>query len=84
LKEVLFDAADQTSLPMTMPVYDFGVNLARNGLSLCYAVVDAQRSRHDLHFLETVALNRGARIRIFDSPDEALGWLRASRARSHA
>jgi hypothetical protein len=81
---VIVDVSEELSLPRTLSLYDFGIDLAREGRSLTIAVADKRKARNDLQFLVTVAQNRGARIQVFDTTSKALHWLNRSRIRTSA
>ena len=75
LLSVFVDATSLASLPSTTEIYHFGSQLSRNARGMRVAIVTSEEARRDLTFLETVALNRGVRIRICDSAAVALKWL---------
>ena len=70
------DATKVTSYPSTIPIYDFGTHAAESlgGLRIAIAT-PAGRFDDAPSFFETVARNRGAHVRVFDSEDAALAWL---------
>jgi hypothetical protein len=75
ISKVFVDATKQTSMPSTMPVFEFGSKLAQNAGALRFAVAVLQNTKEKVGFLETVARNRGAQFKIFDSTEAALAWL---------
>ena len=79
LTKVFIDASKETDLPSTFPVFDFGTELAQILGKLKFAVVTAPKLKGILRFLETVTVNRGAQVRMFDSADSALAWLMGKR-----
>ncbi len=76
LCKVLVDATEETSLPSTLPLFQFGSELAESIRHLKFAVVVTDNQREDMHFLRTVLFNRGGQMEIFDSEEKALNWLR--------
>ena len=72
LTRVLVDATRETSLPSTFPLYEFGSDLARALRAVRFALVPAPDLKEDLTFLETVAINRGLEVEIFDSVPDAI------------
>ena len=75
LTEVFVDATKQTSFPSIVPAFKFASKLAETVRSMRFAVATAPETRHNQEFLETVASNRGAQVKVFDSADAALAWL---------
>ena len=75
ITRVLVDATRESSLPDTLPMFEFGSDLARIVGGLKFAVVRPPALKEDLNFLESVTRNRGAMVRIFSTEAEALGWL---------
>jgi hypothetical protein len=73
---VFVDASKETSLPSTLPLHQFGSVLSEDATVLKFAVVVSATVREDLRFLETVTQNRGMEVRMFNSRDEALAWLK--------
>ena len=75
LSKVLVDATKQRSLPDTVPVFQFGSELAEASRKLKFAIVSSRKTVAAQKFLETAAVNRGACVQVFDSVDAALAWL---------
>jgi hypothetical protein len=80
LSRVLVDAREETSLPPTLSLFQFGADLLHTGVlrTARFAVLASEVTRKDQRFLETVTRNRGLEIRIFDSEDDAIAWLTAT------
>jgi hypothetical protein len=72
---VLVDATEETSLPSTMPAFLFGSELARMMGPMKVAVVGTPKLNNEIRFIETVARNRGAQLRVFGSAEAAFTWL---------
>ncbi len=74
INKVMVDTTKQESMPGTMGIFDiftifprdFKVALFRN---------DGQLTSEDIHFIETIAHNRGIMIKAFTSVDNAKEWL---------
>ena len=75
LKDLLVDATNQTSLPATFPLFDFGSKLAATLRGTRIAIVSSPGTHMDLEFLETVIVNRGGQIKVFNSFEDAYAWL---------
>ena len=77
ITKILVDSLSLVSMPKTWMLYEFGNLLATPHFppSVRIAAVIQGPLREDLEFIETVATNRGRRMRIFDSMDEATAWL---------
>lgn len=75
LDRVLIEASHETSLPSTVPLYGLGAELSASVGDVRFAIVACPKLRGDQAFLENVARNRGAKIRVFDSEEEAVAWL---------
>ena len=73
--KVFVDASRETSFPSTLPVFDFGSDLAQTARGMKFAIVSSPKTDSGLRFLETVTHNRGGQLRVFDSADAALAWL---------
>ncbi len=74
---VLVDAREEVSLPQTASLYDFvsgllGADMPR---TMKFALVVSEHTKRDLAFIETVAVNRGLLVSIFDSCSAAVAWL---------
>ena len=72
--KLVIDGRDQESLTGTLENYDFGAQVPKAFRRLRVAVVHRQDD-DSLHFIETVAFNRGAGTHAFTDFDEALHWL---------
>jgi len=77
LRRVLVNALQATSMPSMMPMYDFAAAVASQRVlqDVRFAIIRHRRSAEDLDFFETAAGNRGVQVRVFDTREEALGWL---------
>ena len=75
LTKVFVDATKATSYPSTMPIHDFGSQVADLLRGLKVAIVVVPGTRNESMFFETVARNRGGNVSLFDSPSAALAWL---------
>ena len=75
LTKVLVDATGDTSLPSTLPVFEFGAELAGGVRGMRFAIVANAKVREDLDFMETVVRNRGGQMKMFESTQDALAWL---------
>jgi hypothetical protein len=87
--KVLVDGRKLTGDPKTLERFDYAefttralAAFAERGVSRAtqFAYVLAEPVRDPGRFGETVALNRGLRVRTFSLLDDALGWLGAGRA----
>ena len=73
ITNVLVDATAQESMPSTLDIFDLFSN---HPGGVAVAVVGTkQPTAGDLEFAETVAVNRGIRIKVFPSPADAEKWL---------
>jgi hypothetical protein len=77
ITRVFVDATKETSLPSTFPSFDVGSKMAAAVRTIRIAVLGNPALAEDLRFIETVALNRGATIKVFYSREAALAWLTA-------
>jgi len=77
MTKVLVDSLTLVSMPKTWTLYEFGNLLATTKFpqSVRIAAVIQGPLREDLKFIETVATNRGRRMKVFNSIDEATAWL---------
>ncbi|MCP4296394.1 MAG: hypothetical protein GY786_12370 [Proteobacteria bacterium] len=69
------DETKVTSYPSTFSIHDFGLQAAELLRGIKVAIAAHPGIITDPGFFETVARNRGANLRVFDSPDAALAWL---------
>ena len=76
--KVLVDCREQQSFPKTFDLYRHSENVGENPISrkLKYAVVPSGQTKEELRFLETTSMNRGLNVRIHDSKEEAIEWLK--------
>ena len=80
LEAILVDISDLKGVtPTTMYRYDLGVAIARiqrnHANRTCIAVVGKEPIIEPQRFGETVAVNRGARGKVFTDIDEAVTWI---------
>jgi hypothetical protein len=89
-KKVLFDGRKLTGRPETMERFYYGefaaqsvANFAKQGVSLAtqFAYVLKEPVLDPRRFGETIAVNRGMIVRVFDTPEDALKWLGISPSR---
>ena len=71
---VVVNLQEVTDAPPTLDIYQFASELP---IQLHIAMVCGSELHEDLHFLETVAMNRGRRIKLFANEADALSWLRS-------
>ena len=69
------DATKVTSYPSAFFIHDFGLQAAESLMGIKVAIAAPRVQLKDSRFFETVVRNRGANLRLFDSPDAALEWL---------
>ncbi len=69
---VLVDVSKQESRPDTLEVFQFGEEMTRD---FRFAVVTSTGVSEEHKFLETVAVNRGKYVRLFDEYEKAINWL---------
>ena len=75
IKKVLIDTTEQTQMPTTIELHEFALKLSKQARMLKHAIVVSPRSHEDNYFVETVSVNRGVNMKIFDSVGDALAWL---------
>ncbi|MHC4726941.1 MAG: hypothetical protein ACYS17_06880 [Planctomycetota bacterium] len=75
LTRVFVDTTTVTSYPSTIPVFEFGSQVADSLTGVKVAIVAVPVTRDECRFFETVARNRGGNVSVFDSPAAALAWL---------
>jgi len=75
--KILVDATRQRNRLPTMAAFEHATILARDDSFRMarHAIVASEHTEKDLYFLETVANNRGARVRSFPTREDALSWL---------
>jgi hypothetical protein len=78
IKEILVDARDLTSLPPTFALFLFGKSFADDEAlrTVKLAAVVSEKTTKDMSFIETVVRNRGVAMRIFESMEAAISWLK--------
>ena len=76
LNKVFVDATRVISYPSTFSIFEFGSEAAKALKDIQFAISVLPGQRSNTEFFETVMRNRGARVSILDSPDDALAWLR--------
>lgn len=74
-KKVLVDARKAEGSFSTMERFDYGIMLAKHFTNLQVAIVVHESLRDPKLFGETVAVNRGANVRVFTNLDGARSWL---------
>ena len=74
INKVVVDTTEQEQLPGTMGMYEL-FSLFPRDLRVALVSEDLQPTARDIHFIETVAQNRGIKIRVFPSKEESLNWL---------
>lgn len=72
-KSVLVDVREEVSTPGTIEIFEFGASLP-NGIR--FAFITPEITPNDHIFLETVGLNRGKSIKLFNNYDEGINWLK--------
>ncbi len=72
---VFIDATKVTSVPSTLPIFKFASEVAATIQDVKFAIAKSPNLERDIKFIETVAVNRGAQVSVFDSEDAALAWL---------
>jgi hypothetical protein len=75
LKKVLHNATSLEYLPSVMQIHNFAAELARQTPGMMHAIIVSTQTPKDINFIQTVAHNRGASVRVFLSRDDALSWL---------
>lgn len=75
LTNVFVDATKVTSYPPTVSIFNFGSEAANALMDIQLAIAVAPGTPDDPKFFENVTSNRGANVRVFDTPDAALAWL---------
>ena len=75
IDKVFVDTHGLTSFPGTIDIFEIAKGFPR-GIRIAVLAVAEQEMKGDLQFAQTVAQNRGVLIRLFESKDEAIEWLR--------
>ena len=70
--DVILDLQGLDVAPPTMELFEFASDLP---VELQIAMVFGEHTHDDLRFIETVAVNRGRNINLFDNDPDALEWL---------
>ena len=73
---VLVDSTHDASYPPNFPLFEFGSKVALEAKHLKIAVATSSGTRAAITLVKQVAANRGLIINLFDSVEEALGYLR--------
>ena len=73
--KLFVDGTRQESVPDTMPVFEFGVDVTKAIQKVKIALAISSKTWRESQFFVNVARNRGAYIEMFDSADKALDWL---------
>ncbi|MFH1754416.1 MAG: hypothetical protein ABIA59_01825 [Candidatus Latescibacterota bacterium] len=79
IDKVLVDARKQTSFLKALETYDItegSSDLDFKSKRIKWAVVPSKKTRKELRFLETASLNRGLIVKLFDTMEEAIQWLK--------
>jgi len=77
VNRLLIDGTGQDSETDIVDSYEFGSKVPEEMSGLTIAVVH-RPDDESLKFIETVAFNRGAQTRAFESVDEARAWLEST------
>ena len=83
IDKVLVDSRQQTRMPNTMEIIELFSKFPDN-LKVAVWVSETQPTVKDEAFLETVAINRFFKFRMFFSEEQALAWLNAPAAATSA
>lgn len=77
ITRVLVDAREETLMPSTAALLEFGGSLSRldSLRPVKQAVVVSLATQDDVRIIQAAAMNRGAQIRIFESLEKAMAWL---------
>ena len=70
---MLVDVREQETAPSLPDIFDFGDHWPQE---IRAAILVGRTTPDDIMFLETVAMHRRKRMRIFYNEDEAMTWLR--------
>lgn len=71
--QLLVDVREQESAPSSFDIFDFGEDWP---IEIRTAILIGEKTRKEMQFLESVALNRAKQMRTFDNEVDALNWLR--------
>lgn len=75
LDRVLVDATEQDSMPRTFDIFDLFSTFPRN-IRCAIIVVKKQHNFPDLRFAETVSVNNNVDLRLFETRESAIDWLK--------
>lgn len=70
---LLVDVREQESAPAILDIFDFAEDWPQE---ILLAILAGENTTNDIAFLETAAMNRGKKVRLFYDEREALAWLR--------
>ena len=76
ITKVLSDARKQKSVPDTTDLFEFASSLPRD-MKIAIVVSFEQPTVDDVSFLDAVASNRGAVIKLVTSKQQGLDWLKS-------
>ena len=78
IDKVLIDAREQLSFLQTLDTYNFSEGVGKDSRSreLKYAIIPSVKTIKDLHFLETVTVNRRITVMIHDNKESAVNSLK--------
>ncbi len=74
INKIIVDTTKQESMPDTMGIFDIFTTFPRD-FKVALIRNDGQVTSEDIHFIETIAHNRGIMIKAFSSIDDAKEWL---------
>lgn len=75
VNKVIVDTTEQESMPSTLKIYSL-FSLFPRDLLVAMVVNQEQPTKGNIRFAESVAQNRGIRIKQFNSREDALKWLK--------
>ena len=78
LTKILVDATGLTSAIPIIDAFEHAAILSKDDIfkKAKHAIVASEPVQRGLQFIETAAFNRGAKLRVFTSREEALDWLK--------
>lgn len=78
LNRLLVDARERTGYPGVGALYHFVGSIASNALlrQVRSAIVISEESTDESEFIENTAYNRGVNIKLFQTKEEAINWLK--------
>jgi len=74
INKLLVDITEQDQMPSISGIFNIFANFPKH-LNLALYAKKNQITEDDIHFGETVAVNRGINMKIFYSQPEAMAWL---------